>query len=193
MVYESPPFPTSLIHMPIYTKTGDKGETSLFGGKRVKKFDEQVEAYGNVDELTSFIGLVIVNNKQQTVNSFLIEVQKNLYQIMAKLAGAPEKIEHLTLNVERLEKEIDQIEKELPELHSFIIPGGTELSALFHVARTVCRRAERSLVQLFFHNGILEEANNAVMIRYLNRLSDLFFILARQYNQENEIKLTKNL
>lgn len=163
--------------MTIYTKTGDDGTTSLFGGKRVLKSDPQVEAYGSVDELTSFLGLVIVKVKDKNQASFLLGIQRDLYKIMGYLAGAKEDMEPLENKVNKIEQLIDNVSPELPELKRFILPGGTELSAWFHVLRTVCRRAERAVV--FYKNS-------EIIIKYLNRLSDLFFVLSRFYNQKQE-------
>lgn len=160
--------------MKIYTKTGDNGTTSLFGGQRVLKSDLQVMAYGSVDELSSFIGLLIekvsVSDKQ-----FLTNVQDNLYVIMSLLSGAPEQNNTLEKNVIEIEKRIDEIEKSLPKLTLFILPQGSEASALAHIARAVCRRAEREVVRSFDKIQILQ---------YLNRLSDFLFVLARFYNKK---------
>ncbi|OGK42043.1 ATP:cob(I)alamin adenosyltransferase [Candidatus Roizmanbacteria bacterium RIFCSPLOWO2_01_FULL_35_13] len=167
--------------MPIYTKTGDKGTTALFGGKRVSKADLQVEAYGSVDELTSYIGLVNSKIKNQKAKLFLIEVQKDLYKIMGYLAGSKSNIKYLDGRVKDFENKIDEIDKKLPRLTKFILPGGSELSSWFHVLRTVCRRSERSVIR---YSESLEIGNwKLEIIRYLNRLSDLFFTLARSHNK----------
>lgn len=164
--------------MPIYTKTGDKGETSLFGGKRINKSHPQVEAYGTVDELTSFIGLVSSKLKNKYDRLFLIEIQRDLWKIMAALSGAKEDLSNLSKRVLIFEKRIDGLEKKLPKLRRFILPGGTELSSWFQVLRVVCRRAERNVVRL---------NKESVIIQYLNRLSDLFFVMARSYGKGKEI------
>src|SRR3990167_3453030 len=117
--------------MSIYTRTGDKGTTSLFGGKRVSKSDHQVEAYGSVDELSSFVGLLV--SKLRTTNHELINIQKDLYKIMAYLSGAKVDVRFLDRRVLDFEKEIDTIEKKLSRLTRFILPGGNEVSSLFHI------------------------------------------------------------
>ena len=156
--------------MPIYTKTGDSGQTSLFGGKRLSKSDPQIEAYGTVDELTSFLGMIIVKTKSKEDKEFLTLIQKDLYQIMGVLAGANSPIEVISERVKLFEQKIDVMESKMPKLHRFILPGGTETASWFHIVRTVCRRAERSVVAV----------NSApLIIQYLNRLSDLLFVLAR--------------
>lgn len=172
--------------MPIYTKTGDKGQTSLFGGKRLSKADIQIEAYGTVDELTSFLGMITVKIKPQIDKDFITYIQKDLYTIMGVLAGANSPIESLSERITLFEQKIDELEKKLPKLTRFILPGGTELAAWFHIARTVCRRAERNVVALHTTKQ-LNDTTIILCIQYLNRLSDLLFTLARWYNKKNEI------
>jgi len=167
--------------MSIYTKTGDDGTTAIYGGKRLLKSDLQVEAYGSIDELTSFIGLVLnklINRKDKL---FLISLQKDLYQIMAVLSGA--NIDSKFLFGEKaltFENKIDELEKKLPRLNKFILPGGTEISSWFHILRVICRRAERNVVRF---------NNNVIIVKYLNRLSDLLFVMARNYGKNKEIVL----
>lgn len=175
--------------MKIYTKTGDTGMTSLFGGKRVKKYDVQVEAYGSVDEFSSLLGLVMTKivNKEEII--FWTAVQTDLYEIMALLSNAPMKKE-ITPRIEIFEKKIDEIWQQLPPLHNFILPQGTELSAWFHVLRTVCRRAEREVVA-YSEENVKKEIQES--LRYLNRLSDLLFAFARLYNREAEKKVKTKL
>ncbi len=168
--------------MTIYTKTGDKGETSLFGGKRLSKSDLLIEAYGQIDELSSFIGLATAKIKSKKNTNFLVDIQKDLYQIMAYLSGAKINLDFLEKKVFYFEKKIDDLEKKLPKLNRFIIPGGTETSSLFHILRVVCRRCERSIVRLRINHSLK-------IIPYFNRLSDLFFVLARFYNKDREIVL----
>ena len=168
--------------MSIYTRTGDKGTTSLFGGKRVSKSDPQVEAYGSVDELTSFLGLII--SKLPPTNHELITTQKDLYKIMAYLSGAKTDLKFLKKRVKDFEKQIDRLDKKLPKLTRFILPGGNQLSAWFHILRVTCRRSERSVVKYF--TSLSQPYTlypNPLVIKYLNRLSDLFFNLARFYNK----------
>lgn len=171
--------------MPIYTRTGDKGTTSLHGGKRVSKSDPQVEAYGSIDELTSYIGLVCSKIKNQESKLFLAQIQRDLYKIMAEISGAVQDLKYLEGRVQEFEKEIDMLEKKLPKLNRFILPGGNELSGWFHVLRTICRKAERNIVR-FFNQSTISNQQLAI-IKYLNRLSDLFFTLARWYGKRVEI------
>ena len=171
--------------MSIYTRTGDRGKTSLYGGKRVSKSYLQIDAYGSVDELTSYLGLVQAKVKSQKSKVYLIEIQKDLYKIMAHLAGAKVDLRFLDSRVKKFEKKIDEIEKKLPKLSRFILPGGTELSAWFHVLRVVCRRTERNVVRFFEQSTISNQ--QLTILKYLNRLSDLFFILARWQNKVKDL------
>lgn len=177
-------------NMSIYTRTGDDGTTATFGGIRKSKSDPLFYAIGTIDELTSFIGLVIgkLDNKRDKL--FLTEVQENLYLIMANLSGGKKNLDNLNEEVKIIEKKIDEMELNLPKLNKFILPQGTELSSWFHIIRTICRRAERNVVKLHNNNeatclptGKVKQCSNA--IRYLNRLSDLFFVMARFYNKGN--------
>lgn len=160
--------------MKIYTKTGDDGTTSLFGGKRLAKSDPLVTAYGTVDELTSFIGLLI-EKVFSSDKQFLTGVQNDLYVIMSLLSGSPVENNLLEQKIKKIEERIDEMEKKLPRLTLFILPQGSESSAFAHVTRTICRRAEREVVKA---NCL------SIIIRYLNRLSDFFFVLARSYNKK---------
>src|SRR5262245_39952615 len=168
----------------IYTRTGDQGQTGLFGGGRVAKSDIRVEAYGAVDELNSVFGWALT--LQSKVNeSRLAEIQADLFTIGAQLAtpedrsrGRKPYVPELDARrVEDLEHWIDEMESGLPELKSFIFPGGSQPGAALHVARTVCRRAERRVVALAAAESIAP-----VIVTYLNRLSDLLFVLARSVN-----------
>ncbi|MEN9327885.1 MAG: hypothetical protein RI947_693 [Candidatus Parcubacteria bacterium] len=170
----------------IYTKTGDKGTTALFGGKRVLKSDDQVDAYGNVDELTSFIGLLIAHLDQSDTTAELTAIQKDLYKQMAFLAGMNTPIPDLEKRVSHLEELIDTVEKTLPKLTRFILPQGGVVSSLFHVVRTVCRRAERSVVRLAQNHTQNEDTLKQCLV-YLNRLSDLMFVMGRKYEETKEI------
>ncbi len=176
--------------MKIYTKTGDKGSTSLFGGKRVSKDDIQIEAYGTVDELNSYIGLLISKTSELDHSSLLKKVQAILFDIGSHLAsdGSADKFlpEISSKEAQKLELAIDEMNKTLPELKSFILPGGNERIALTHVCRTVCRRAERRVVALANH----AEVTNEIVI-YLNRLSDYFFVLSRQLAATDNIDEVK--
>ncbi len=167
--------------MKIYTKTGDDGTTGLFSGARVSKSSLYVEAYGTVDELNSHIGSCLVVCKDKELEKDLVKIQHDLHTVGADLAtpiGAKVKILRIdTGRAQRLEKLMDHFEKELSPLTRFILAGGCELAARLHIARTICRRAEREVVEL----GEKEKINSEVVI-YLNRLSDLLFIMARVSN-----------
>ena len=167
--------------MKIYTKTGDGGETGLFGGERVSKNTIRIEAYGTIDELNAFIGLTIIEVSDKSVKDLLQKIQNWLFSIGADLA-TPDNEKTKKLNVFRtseeyyryIEKEIDKYESKLDELRNFILPGGTKGAALLHICRTITRRAERMVVAL---NSTVKIGNNIII--FLNRLSDLFFVLAR--------------
>jgi cob(I)alamin adenosyltransferase len=170
--------------MKIYTKTGDTGKTSLLGGKRVYKSDLRIDAYGTVDELNSYIGLL----KDQAVNGkrgeLLKEVQDRLFTIGATLATEPgkENVKKPDLHeedLELLEKEIDAMESALAPLRHFILPGGHQVVSFCHIARTVCRRTERCVIDLMQVEHVDE-----IIVKYLNRLSDYLFVLGRLIAQE---------
>ncbi|MEM6961952.1 MAG: cob(I)yrinic acid a,c-diamide adenosyltransferase [Myxococcota bacterium] len=170
--------------MKIYTKTGDDGTTGLFGGGRVSKTALRVAAYGDVDELNAHLGLISSDEAlSKELVGWVTEIQSELFGLGAEIATPTdhqEKIAALRLTpdcVTRLEEIVDVCEQELEPLRNFILPSGTSLSAKFHLARTVCRRAERSVVLL---HG--QETVSSVILRYLNRLSDLLFVLARVAN-----------
>jgi len=173
--------------MKIYTKTGDKGDTSLVGGQRVPKDALRIEAYGTVDELNSILGVVLASDADPELRSFLTPVQNQLFDLGADLA-TPRSVQRKNIrriepkDAQPLEKIIDSIEPRLKPLRSFILPGGSPLAAQLHFARTVCRRAERTVVRLSRN----EDIGEAITI-YLNRLSDLLFILARYANQRASI------
>ena len=177
--------------MKIYTKTGDKGLTSLIGGTRVPKYDLRIESYGTVDELNSYIGMIRDQNISQHQNSVLKEVQDRLFTIGASLASDPEKSRmkipdlHQS-DVELLEREMDQMNELLPELKHFILPGGDQAVSFCHISRCVCRRAERIAVHLGEDSFVDEK-----VIIYLNRLSDFLFILARKIGQERNLPENK--
>lgn len=165
--------------MKIYTKTGDTGQTSLFGGKRISKADLRIDAYGTVDELNSFIGLLNVSFVDITQNDLLLEIQHKLFAVGSNLASDPEKnlITPGTVDddILTLENNMDNMDAQLSPLTNFILPGGSVAIANAHVCRTVCRRAERLVIALDQADGKVKP----IIIRYLNRLSDYFFILAR--------------
>ena len=172
--------------MPIYTKTGDRGETSLFGGKRLSKSDLQIDAYGTIDELTSFLGMTIFKIKDEHDKLFLTQIQRDLYQIMGVLADADISLEELSKQIPTFEKKIDEMTAALPRLNKFILPGGTEEAAWFHIVRTICRKAERNVIELI-HTKQWKNESRHIIVQYLNRLSDLLFTYARWYNKEQEI------
>jgi cob(I)alamin adenosyltransferase len=175
--------------MKIYTKSGDQGETSLFGGERVKKHHLSIQAYGTIDELNSWCGLVkdhlfSSNQKQQ-----LLSIQDTLFVIGSHLAsnGDEKLISKLPLVSESaisfLENSIDEMDEDLPQMKNFILPGGHFLSSYCHLSRCVCRRAERLIIEL---NESLSV--NPIIVKYLNRLSDYFFTLSRHVLLQNDIK-----
>jgi len=173
--------------MKIYTKTGDKGQTSLIGGTRVAKHHLRIESYGTVDELNSYIGLIRDQDIAKKHKDLLKEVQDRLFTIGASLAADPEKSKmkipdlHVA-DIELLEYEIDRMDSELPALRHFILPGGSNAVSFCHIARCVCRRAERLAVHLG-EDSFVEEK----VITYLNRLSDYLFTLARKIGNEQQI------
>lgn len=170
--------------MKIYTKTGDKGTTALLGGTRVSKGHGRLEAYGTVDELNAYIGLLRDQEINQARRDILKTIQDRLFTTGSNLAAAPGKEVQkvpvlLPEDVELLEKAIDEMEKELPELRFFILPGGHQSVSFCHIARTVCRRCERNVVLLAENEEVAE-----IIIIYLNRLSDYLFVLGRKMAQE---------
>lgn len=169
--------------MAIYTKTGDDGTTGLYGERRVVKSDIQVDAYGNIDELSSFLGLVISKIDKQKETDFFTTIQKSLYEIMSVLAGTNNDLVDLNQQVKIFEQKIDKVQSQLPKLNSFIYPQGSELSSWFHILRTLTRRAERRIVEYIQDRSLKKET---VIVKYLNRLSDLFFVMARFYNKDKE-------
>lgn len=173
--------------MKIYTKTGDRGDTRLFDGTKTRKDDPRVDAYGDVDELNSFIGAATAWIQDAALVAILHDIQRDLFSVGAQLANpksADEKNERFRLNAQRitvLEETIDRFETELPPLRQFILAGGGPAGAMLHVARTVCRRAERRVVAIAANIPV-----DDVVIRYLNRLSDFLFVLARLVNYRQD-------
>ena len=157
----------------IYTRTGDKGTTGLFGASRVPKQDVAVEAYGTVDEANSAIGLVLACEIPDAVRDVLVSVQHQLFDLGGELC-IPGHAAIFDADIDRLERQLDGFNADLPALKDFILPGGGLAAAHCHLARTICRRAEREAVTLSHHDAVRPEA-----IRFLNRLSDLLFVLAR--------------
>ena len=171
--------------MKIYTRTGDKGTTSLLGGRRVPKHHRRVAAYGDVDELCAMLGVARAHAGDDGLARLLHELQRDLFAIGAQLADPTAAIGSkrpkaavARAHVQRLEQAIDAHEAELPPLRAFILPGGSPLGAFLHLARTVCRRAERGVVGLARTQRV-----DPLVVTYLNRLSDLLFVLARHANQ----------
>jgi cob(I)alamin adenosyltransferase len=170
--------------MKIYTKTGDQGETGLFGGPRVRKDTPRIEAYGTVDELNSVLGVVRSMLEPGEIDRLLERIQNELFSLGAQLA-TPHPTTHQTdligsAQISALEAAIDQFQAGLEPLKQFILPGGTPAAAQLHLARTVCRRAERRLITLVFESA---EPIASELVVYLNRLSDLLFVLAREANR----------
>lgn len=173
--------------MKIYTKTGDKGETSLLNGGRVSKSNDRISAYGSTDELNSFIGLLASDNIKTGHKTDLYEIQNKLFHIGSMLAIKGDhnlKIPEITIeDINLIEEKIDILDKKLPQLKEFIIPGGSRETAHCHVCRSICRRAEREVVKLAGYEPV-----NKLVIQYLNRLSDYFFVLSRSLSHESGIE-----
>jgi cob(I)alamin adenosyltransferase len=169
--------------MKIYTKTGDQGQTGLFGGARVSKAHVRVDAYGDVDELNCAIGAVRAHVTDPGIGGLLLAIQSELFAVGAELARDPSKQVDLGIalieepEVQRLESAIDEREHDLAPLKTFVLPGGSTEAALLHLARATCRRAERKLVLLSETESLRPE-----LLRYVNRLSDLLFVMARHAN-----------
>ena len=168
----------------IYTKTGDKGETSLLGGTRVAKNHIRIEAYGTVDELNSFLGLIRDQQIDANSKDTLIEIQDRLFTMGSYLASDPDKSkvkipQFKEDDITFLENEIDKMNGNLPEMRSFVLPGGHTTVSYCHIARCVCRRAERCVIHLSQNSTV-----NDVVIKYLNRLSDYLFVLSRKISQD---------
>ena len=177
--------------MRIYTRTGDAGETTLFDGTRVKKHDPRVDSYGEVDEINAWLGLARASGSDPDLDGEIVHLQRDLFALGAQLADPADKLAPRVAkavlaeaDVVRLEQLIDRLEAELPPLRRFILAGGTPAGAALHVARTVCRRAERRMVAL-------DPPVDLVLIRYINRLSDLLFVLARVANHRGGVAETE--
>lgn len=178
--------------MKIYTKTGDKGDTSLYGGNRVSKSSAIIDAIGNVDELNASLGLIIstisTSIEFHNIGELLLTIQNHLFVVGGDLAspyGINPKLKQVRIDnaeVTFIEKNIDEIEEELKVLRNFILPGGSQTGAMLHLSRSICRRAERSVVYAYKENKL-----NPILINYLNRLSDLLFVLARFTNNKQNI------
>ena len=173
--------------MSVYTRFGDKGKTSLYGGKTVSKASLRVDTYGSLDELNSFLGIVLSQTKNNKIKNNLLKAQNDLFEIGATLANPTYKQEALELYLKQrvleFEKEIDKITKELPTLENFILPGGGVTGSSLHYSRTLVRRAERRVVELAEKEKISQE-----ILVYLNRFSDLLFMYARDINYKEKRK-----
>jgi len=175
--------------MSITTKTGDWGETSIFGGERLKKFDSQIEALGQIDELSALIGIIINYLKKGHQINLFFDIQTMLYYINSILSGSKLKrkrnIEKLKEHLKKIEQEINLLTKELPKLNRFILPSGSLTSGFLNYLRAVCRRVERRVI--FFLYQKKWQKKHQIIIQYLNRLSDLFFLLSRKYQKKEVI------
>ena len=170
----------------IYTRTGDDGTTALGSGERRPKYDLRVTAYGTVDETNAAIGVARLHVEDATLDAMLGMIQNDLFDLGADLAvpqreGKAERLRVLSSQVERLERDIDALNEKLSPLTSFVLPGGSALAAHLHLARTVCRRAERAATALA---ALADEPVNPEAVKYLNRLSDLLFVAARRANDQ---------
>ena len=176
--------------MKIYTKTGDHGTTSLVGGERISKSCERIESYGTIDELNSYVGLLVTYCTDEMDKNMLQTIQNKLFVIGGYLATDTSKTavrQSLILdedNVKAIEAEIDRIDQLLPPLRVFILPGGSRAAALCNVCRTVCRRAERCIIRLMEAGAEIDDN----VLSYVNRLSDYFFLLSRKLNADNKIE-----
>jgi len=173
----------------VYTKGGDKGETSLIGGTRVPKFHPRIEAYGTLDELNSFIGLISDQEIDKYYKNILVHIQEKIFSLESLLAIDPGTEIEFSLptisadDIKFLETEIDKMNEGLPELKSFVLPGGHPTVSYCHIARTICRRAERIIIRLSHASEV-----DPLIIQYLNRLSDYLFVLARKMALLNKIE-----
>jgi cob(I)alamin adenosyltransferase len=176
----------------IYTRTGDSGDTALFDGTRVLKSDRRIAAYGELDELNAWLGLVVASTNDDEINQKLVHIQRDVFALGARLADPSHKIAARVTkaavsaeDITRLEDWIDSFDAELPPLRRFILAGGTSSAAALHVARTICRRAERAMVELG------DEAFERELLQYINRLSDLLFTMARAVNRRAGVPETE--
>lgn len=174
--------------MKIYTKKGDSGNTGLIGGTRVPKSSLRIEAYGTIDELNSWIGVMRDQAIDGQYVTQLIEIQDRLFTIGSSLASDPEKSnmkipDLLESDIEQLEKWMDEMDSQLPEMRFFVLPGGNQSVSFCHVARCVCRRAERIIVDLHAHEFVAE-----IVMKYVNRLSDYIFVLSRKISQDLKVE-----
>lgn len=165
--------------MPIYTRSGDKGKTSLLGGKKILKSDPKIEVLGEVDELNSLIGVIVSKIGNKNIKAELMKIQKDLFEVNSISINT----KHFRERVSEFEKLIDEMSKNLPEIHNFILPGGGENGSFLHLARAVSRKVERKIVALSKKQKI-----NLEILKYFNRLSDMLFTMARFVNQKEKRK-----
>lgn len=181
------PGPEKIAPMKIYTKSGDKGTTSLYGGKSVSKDDPQIEAYGSVDELTSWLGMIASFSEVEKDKELITQIQKDLYVMMSVLCNAPVDLKTVQDHIESLEDYIDNVEKVKPTGTKFILIQGTQLSVTCQIARAVCRRAERNVTTFLQNNAAIELEKADCMLQYLNRLSDALYAMGRLHNTDDEL------
>ncbi len=170
----------------IYTKTGDDGTTGLIGGKRVKKSHPRIEAYGVIDELNAVLGIILASKLDLDIHNLLTQIQNDLFVVGADLANPNLVNKSYRVNADMItfiEKQIDKLENDLPSISYFILPGGDLAASQLHLARSICRRAEVRIVKLFD----VDKTNKDCQV-YINRLSDLLFVVARTINQRKKIK-----
>ena len=167
----------------IYTRSGDKGKTSLYGGKRLFKNHLRLNAYGSIDELNSVLGVILSKLNDKRVEEFVNQIQKDLFRIGSYLAGAGITISSLVVRVDEMEEVIDSLQKQLPQVSHFILPEGTESASYLYLSRAIARRAEREIVSL----SLAEKVDEKVLM-YFNRLSDFLYITARYLNFKAGIK-----
>ena len=173
--------------MKIYTKSGDAGDTAIFGGKKLSKDAPQVEAYGSIDELTTSIGMILTYTLDDEDVALLSEIQHDLYVIMSLLCGATVKLDDAQKRIASMESYIDVVEKDKPTPNTFILIQWSRNSVVCHQARVICRRAERRMVSFLKESEHIDKDHAAVMIQYLNRLSDMLYAMGRMYNMEKEV------
>jgi len=167
--------------MSIYTRTGDEGNTSIYGGKKVRKDDYVIEMNGVLDEASAYLGYCGSMIHEKKINDQIILMQHALYAISAQIAGNHTHIIDIAKETKDIEKHIDEIEKKVPELHNFILPGGSKESAIVHITRTIIRKSERKMVG---------KTSWKVYVPYINRISDYLFVLARYMNKKKKVKET---
>ena len=174
-------------NMPIYTRTGDTGTTGLFGGERLSKADARIKAYGSLDELTSTLGVFVAHISDGEEARFIEDIQRDLYVIMGFLAKAPTELAIQKGKIELFEHKIDELTGKLPELKNFIIPGGSIASCWAHMARVSCRKSERTMIHYFQKENLMENSDSQIILKFLNRLSDLLFTYARAFNKDKDV------